>query len=112
MAIGERVSEDELTKSVLSLLALYGWRAIHQKPARLPNGRIVTAISGPSAKGWPDIFAVRETRALAVELKVGGRKPRPEQMEWLTALNAIDGIEAYFWDDRDWDSGAINAIVR
>lgn len=106
------MNEAELTMSVLDQLSLYGWRAIHHRPARLPSGRIVTAFWGPSAKGWPDIFAVRRDRAVAIELKVKGKKPTPEQMEWLTALDGVAGIEAYFWNDKDWQSGAISKILR
>lgn len=106
------MKESELTASVLALLAFYGWRAVHHKPARLPNGRMVTAYNGPGAKGWPDIFAVRRGRALAIELKVGSRKPQPEQREWLEALDEVDGIEAFFWNDDDWNIGVIDAVLR
>lgn len=44
--------------------------------------------------GWPDVFAVRDGRALALELKHGTNQPTDEQRAWLRDLERVSGIEA------------------
>jgi Holliday junction resolvase len=94
------VSEAQFTRQVLTLLGLLGWRAVHHRPARTRDGWR-TAVAGSGAVGWPDIFAVRGDRALAVELKAAHGTLQHEQREWLVALAAA-GIEVYVWKPSDW----------
>jgi len=53
-----------------------------------------------SPEGWPDIFAARNGRAIAMELKVKNNKPTQAQLEWQLELQAC-GIEAYVFYPRD-----------
>lgn len=44
--------------------------------------------------GWPDLFATRERRAVAIELKATDGRLADDQGEWLHALGRVPGIEA------------------
>jgi hypothetical protein len=79
-------SEEQYQGTILELLCVTGWRAVHIRPLRTANGWR-TPIQGPACAGWPDLFCVKETaeqggriRLLAAELKsakVGSLMPRP-----------------------------------
>lgn len=86
-------TETQFTTQILEALELFGWRAIHFRAARTIHGWR-TPLQGD--KGWPDIFATRNTRALAAELKVGKKKPDPDQQAWLDALEQT-GVEVFVW---------------
>lgn len=86
-------TEAQFTTQVLDALQWFDWRAVHFRPARTTHGWR-TALQG--ARGWPDIFAVRGTRSLAAELKVGKRKTDPHQEAWLAALEQA-GVEVFVW---------------
>ena len=51
--------------------------------------------------GFPDLVMVRGDRLLIAELKVGYRKPSPEQRVWLDALGAT-AAEVFTWWPKDW----------
>jgi hypothetical protein len=104
------MTENDLTAAVLELLDLFGWRAVHARPARTAHGWR-TPLQGPTAAGFPDIFAVKGNRILAAELKVGRNRVTPEQAGWLKVL-ALAGAEAYEWRDTDWTDGTIEAVIR
>jgi hypothetical protein len=53
-----------------------------------------------SPEGWPDLFMVRNGRAIAAELKAAGGRLRREQGGWLVWLREC-GIEAYVWFPND-----------
>lgn len=84
------LTEAQFFEQVRSLLNLYGWRWIHQYDSRRSNA------------GWPDIFAVREGRAIAIELKREGGKPTQAQLDWLESLN-VAGIRACLVYPKDID---------
>ena len=85
--------ESAFQKRVIERARFFGWRQIYHP-----------WLSIKSASGWPDLFMVRNGRAIAAELKTNGAKPpRPNQQEWLDALDAVPGIEAYCWRPRDMD---------
>lgn len=50
----------------------------------------------PECAGWPDIYAVNLAtgRAVAIECKRRGQRPRPNQVAWLAALAAA-GTETF-----------------
>lgn len=104
------MTEAELQSAVLELLHLLGYRAMHTRPARTRSGWR-TPLQGPTSPGWPDVFAVKGSRAIAAELKVGRNKPTPEQTAWLEALAAA-GIETFVWTDVHWLAGTIEAALR
>lgn len=88
-----RISEAQLQATVIGLLDTFKWTWVHHRPARTKSGAYVNAVSGSGAKGWPDIFAVRGTDAVAWELKSQLGRPTKEQFQWLADLNRA-GIEA------------------
>jgi VRR-NUC domain len=84
------LTEKQFQKQVEELLRLRGWRFYH------------TWKSFNSARGFPDIFAVRPPRAVALELKTSRGKVTPEQEAWVAAM-AECGIEAGIWRPDEWD---------
>lgn len=103
------MTEADLTAAVLQLLDLLGWRAMHARPARTAHGWR-TPLQGPTAKGFPDIIAVKAERLLVAELKVGRNTTADDQVDWLDAFEAV-GAEVYVWRDTDWAAGNIEAAL-
>jgi VRR-NUC domain len=85
-----RYTERQFQAQVESLLKMLGWRYYH------------TWKSFNSARGFPDIFAVRPPRAVAMELKTARGKVTPEQQAWVKAM-AECGVEAGIWRPDEWD---------
>ena len=105
------MTERQLSRAVVRLAETLGWRVFVIQNTR------AAALRSHTGVGWPDLFMVRKTpvgdaRALAVELKVRGRKPTEAQVAWLDLLDLVDGIDAYIWTDRDWHDGTIESILR
>ena len=95
------MTERELSRNVVKLAELLRWRVFTINQTRAAGLR---SHSGP---GWPDIFAVRAGRALAIELKVKGRKPTDAQLAWLAALGEVAGVESHLWSENHWHDGTI-----
>lgn len=95
-------SEAEFTQQVIDLARYHKWRAFHLRPGMFRSGKWATAGSGDIA-GWPDVFAVRGSYAVAAELKVGRGRPTVEQVGWLDALDGVPGVRVFVWWPRDWD---------
>jgi VRR-NUC domain len=92
------VREAHLQASVEQLLTLRRWKFVHHRN------------SIGTVAGWPDIFAVRSTRAIAIELKTTRGRVSREQATWIDALNAA-GIEAFIARlPHDW--ARIEAVLR
>ena len=100
------MTERQLSKAVVQLAELRGWRVFTIQNTRAASLRSHT---GP---GWPDIFAVRGVRAIAAELKVKGRKPTQALLEGLEALRGVPGVEAHLWTERDWMDGTVDGELR
>lgn len=83
------VSEKDFMAAAIALAKRNGWIAFHTHDARR------------SEKGFPDLFLLRNNRALAIELKVHPKKPKPEQLFWVAAMNAA-GIVALVAYPEDW----------
>jgi hypothetical protein len=97
------VSEAQWTVAVGDMLDAFGWSWIHHRPARRANGKWSTPVQGNSGRGWPDLFCVRDGRALALELKTEKGRVSPEQTAWLEKLRTA-GIEAHIVRlPADWD---------
>ena len=94
------MTERQLQDAVLKLARLRGFLCYHTHDSRR------------SQPGFPDLVMVRGGLALAVELKVRGRKPTDAQLEWLHALNEVRGITSYLWTDRDWLDGTIEEVLQ
>ena len=99
------MSERQLSRAVVALAELYGWRVYVIQNTRAAGLRSHTG------EGWPDIFAVRDDRALAVELKVKGRKPTEAQLEWLQGLWRA-GVRTEVWTEREWHNGDVERVLR
>ena len=96
------ITEAEWLHSVGDALDLTGWAWIHHRPARRAQGKWTTPTQGNSAKGFPDIVAVRPPRVLWLELKAARGQVSPEQAAWLERLRA-SGQEAHVLKlPRDW----------
>lgn len=90
------VSEKEFQADVFKLAKRLGWLVYHTYDSRKSVG------------GFPDLVLLRE-RLIVVELKVKGRKPKPDQVEWLEAFRRA-GVTAVVWEPADWP--AIEAVLR
>ena len=98
------LTEAEWLRSVGDALDLTGWAWIHHCPARRAQGKWTTATQGNSAKGFPDVVAVRPPRVLWLELKTERGRVSVEQNSWLDQLRA-SGQEAHVLRmPRDWDT--------
>ena len=94
------MTERDFSSSIEATLRLCGWRWCHFRAARAAQGWR-TPLSGDA--GFPDIVAVRGRPLLFCELKAEAGAVRPEQRDWLEALEAA-GQEVHLWRPRDWDA--------
>src|SRR6185503_19714483 len=90
-----KMSERQLRDAVVSCARLLGYRAYW------------TWNSKHSPAGYPDLCLAKGSRLIFAELKVGKRKPTPDQLEWLAALSAVPGVEAFVWYDAHWLNGDV-----
>jgi hypothetical protein len=79
------VTERQWQEEVEALLREGGWAYIHLRDSRRQR-----------ATGWPDLFAVKGDKAIAIELKTERGRITPEQARWLALLRAA-GISTYVW---------------
>lgn len=100
------MSERDLLDAVLSLCKLYGWHTLHIRPARTDKGWR-SPLQGDGV-GFPDIFAVRGDRQVAVELKGAGGRVTPEQQAWLNALS--DHAETYVWRPEHFPAEVVRVL--
>lgn len=84
------VSEREFMEQVRQLAELQGFLIYHTHDSRRSN------------PGFPDLFCVRNGKALAIELKVGHNRLTTAQEEWLVQLQAVPGIETFIFRPDDW----------
>jgi hypothetical protein len=98
------MSEADFQSTVIDLARRLGWRVCHFHATRLPGGRVITPVQGDV--GAPDLILARDGVVILAELKRHGAKPRPAQVEWLTALGAYGRL----WTPMQWP--AIVAELR
>jgi hypothetical protein len=94
------LTERDLSSLVNELARLGRWRLrYHTYTSR------GTQYGRPAAPGFPDwVFVHPEKRRLLfVELKSESGKVKPEQQEWIDALNLIPGVEAVIWRPSMWN---------
>lgn len=89
-----RIPEKEWQRTITDAMSAHGWRWVHVPPSRRSETRWTTAIDG-SGRGWPDLFAARDDRAVAFELKAERGRVTEEQAKWIKRLSAVSGIEAH-----------------
>jgi Holliday junction resolvase len=78
------MTEREFQREILKLAKLLGWRYYHTYDSRRSN------------KGFPDLVLVKGERVIFAELKSEKGKVKPEQVEWLEAIDNTPA-EAYLW---------------
>jgi hypothetical protein len=86
-----RVSEALFQQQVIDYARMRGWLVYHTHNSR------------KSAKGFPDIVAVRRSRLIFAELKDERSRLRGEQHEWLDALDKVVDVGVYVWRPSDLD---------
>lgn len=101
MVSGRDVTEKAWQQTVVEVARLYGWRFIFHAPHGGQAGRVALG-QVPEGTGFPDLLMVKGPRLIVAELKTRIGKIRPGQMEWLEALRAVGGVEAYLWRPADW----------
>ena len=104
------MTEAQFQRSVIELAQLNGWKVAHFRPAQNSKGAWRTPVAADGA-GFPDLVLVRD-RVIFAELKTDKGRVRPEQREWLDAIQtATTGdpppcdrtiIETRVWRPRDW----------
>jgi len=90
------MTETQFLQRVVDTAKLYGWLVTHFRPAKTERGWR-TALQGDS--GFVDLVLARGGVVLHAELKVGGGRPRPDQISWGEAI----GDTYRLWYPDDWD---------
>jgi Holliday junction resolvase len=98
--------EQAFLRRIVRLARQAGWRVFHPAPARFGKAWR-TPYAGD--RGFPDLVLVRPPKVLFIELKAHGRKPTPEQQEWLTALAQCSEVHTAVWRESEW--GFIEKIL-
>lgn len=108
-SLADITSEKDFTKMVRGLLVEKKWLVVHFHDSRRQVQPGVF-VGDNSAKGFPDIVALKGKRLLVAELKSQTGKLRSEQPAWLDAfLDA--GAEVYLWRPEHWYNQVIEKIV-
>lgn len=90
MAALPPISERTFQAQVIAAAEAQGWLCYHTHDSRR------------SAPGFPDLIMVKGYRLIALELKVGRRKPTPAQLVWLAALRDVWQVDALWARPEDW----------
>jgi hypothetical protein len=88
----DRVSEREWQEQVLAWAKRGGWRHYHS----------YSSLRSPT--GWPDLYLIRDTDAIAAELKRNVGRVSPAQDAWLDAHARVTHVGAHVWRPRDWQT--------
>ena len=86
---GTTILEKDLQADVIEFLQGLGYKVLVIRRARQRKEGTDSWVTpfGADGVGWPDIFAVKSGRMIALELKSDTGKAPPEQVEWLLALS-------------------------
>lgn len=87
---------------------LYGWRAVHFRPALQRSGNWSTPFSGDG--GFPDLVLAKEGKLLFIECKSGKDKLRPDQEAWRDAL-IMAGADWRLWTREGWQRGEYDSAL-
>jgi hypothetical protein len=93
-------SENELKLVIMRYALDHGWWCKHDLPARMSDGRIVTAVQGKT--GFPDFIGVRDGRMVIAEFKTQKGTTSPAQDLWLPRLEQVPCVEVFVWRPSDW----------
>lgn len=94
-------SEAAFQQQIEQLARLYSWKVFHA-PDNRPSGR--TGRVQRVTPGFPDLTLVRGEELIFAELKTETGRVRPEQTEWLAALENVPGVETFVWRPSDFDA--------
>lgn len=90
--------EQALLERVLRALKADGWLTLHISDSRMivNRGGRFCLTADPECAGFPDVYAIYTAtgRAVAIECKRRGQRPRPNQVTWLDAL-AGSGVATF-----------------
>lgn len=89
-ALVDRISEKDFMQAVIDVAKRNGFIVYHTRDSRR------------SVAGFPDLVALRTTRLVVAELKVGDRQPEADQLTWLEAWRLIPGAEVFVWRPSQW----------
>lgn len=103
------MAERDLQAAIIEAAKYLGWRIMHTRPGRTAHGW-TTPIQGHA--GFPDLVLLRPPRLVFAELKTAKGELTIEQSLWFNGLKACVKAEVYLWKPRDWESGAIEAVLR
>ncbi len=106
--VAAAISESDFQEVVGDMLTSFGWRWIHSRAARRKGEGWIVPVSGNSTKGWPDVFAIRDTDVLVLELKSERGRLTEDQRGWITVFR-VAGIDAHVIrpSDLDWLEGRL-----
>lgn len=112
----KKMSEKQMSKAVIDLAHLHGWKVAHFHTAQGKEGRYITPVAG-DGKGFPDLVLVRPPKILFAELKVAYNRTTEEQDAWLDLLGECVpaeyiNVQVHIWRDKDYDSGVIESCLK
>lgn len=84
--------ESAFQKQVEGLAKVYGWLRYHTHDSRRSHA------------GFPDLVLLRGPELIFAELKTDRGRIRPEQQDWIDALQLVPGVDVYLWRPKDWDA--------
>ena len=94
----------ELQKAVIDYSRALGWKVAHFQSvlATRKDGSASwrTPVSA-DGKGFPDLLMVKGDQIVAAEIKGDGDRLRPEQEEWLVALQKA-GVACFVVTPQEW----------
>ena len=97
-----KLTEQQFLEQVMDLAHLRGFKVVHFRAGMNRRGQWQTPVAGDGV-GFPDLVLAKAGTVIFAELKADGKKPTPEQTEW---LNVLDGC---LWTPADFDR--INEIL-
>ena len=85
--------EGELQDQIVARLQELGYKVAFFRPARVVRGgvEIYETPVGGDGVGWPDIVALKDGRAIVLELKSETGTVKDEQIEWLRVWAQVPG---------------------
>lgn len=94
MTAAARVPERAFQQTIVELLDALGWASCHTYPLQTRHGWR----TGTTAKGWPDLVALRGSYVVAIEVKSDTGRATAEQVAWLRRFAELDAGRAWLVD--------------
>ncbi len=95
-----KLTEEQFLIQVIEIAHLFGWSVAHFRPAMTVSGWR-TPVAG-DGKGFPDLVLAKDGNVIFAELKADGKKPSPEQANWIKRLGG-KSCYATIWYPADFD---------